>query len=177
MRRIAVALVLTLGVAACGTSKSGTARATIPPNSSLRVVAESLSRAGLVGSPAAFRLFAKFRGGDRSVRPGTYELRRDLGYQGLLDALSGGKGIVKSVTVPEGFSVTQVVRLVAARLRVPPDSDTGRKLRLRGRGLPGKPEPGDQIVEIEVYAPRAETDEQRELYRQMAEQFGATSRQ
>ena len=61
-------------------------------------------------------------------------------------------------------------------LRVPPDSDTGRKLRLRGRGLPGKPEAGDQIVEIEVTAPRAETDEQRELYRRMAEQFGARTR-
>jgi curved DNA-binding protein len=61
-------------------------------------------------------------------------------------------------------------------VRIPPDSDTGRKLRLRGRGLPGKPEPGDQIVEIEVFAPRAETDAQRELYRQMAEQFGGKNR-
>lgn len=61
-------------------------------------------------------------------------------------------------------------------LRVPADSDTGRKLRLRGRGLPGKPVAGDQIVEIEVSAPRAETPEQRELYRQMAEQFGARAR-
>ena len=62
-------------------------------------------------------------------------------------------------------------------VRVPPNSDTGRKLRLRGRGLPGKPEPGDQIVEIEVYAPRAETDAQREMYQQMAERFGAKTRQ
>jgi curved DNA-binding protein len=58
-------------------------------------------------------------------------------------------------------------------LRVPPDSDTGRKLRLRGRGLPDKPKPGDQIVEIEVSAPRAETEEQREAYRQLGEKFGA----
>lgn len=55
-------------------------------------------------------------------------------------------------------------------LRVPPDSDAGRKLRLRGRGLPGKPA-GDQIVEIEIRAPRAETEAQRALYRQMAEAF------
>ncbi len=61
-------------------------------------------------------------------------------------------------------------------VRIPPDSDTGRKLRLRGRGLPGKPAPGDQIVEIEVFAPRAETDAQRDLYRQMAEQFGGKAR-
>jgi curved DNA-binding protein len=56
-------------------------------------------------------------------------------------------------------------------LRVPPDSDTGRKLRLRGRGLPGKPEAGDQIVEIEVYAPRADNEAQREAYSKMAEAF------
>lgn len=62
-------------------------------------------------------------------------------------------------------------------VRVPPDSDTGRKLRLRGRGLPGKPAAGDQIVEIEVYAPRAESDAQRTLYGQMAEQFGSRNRQ
>lgn len=61
-------------------------------------------------------------------------------------------------------------------LRVPADSDTGKKLRLRGRGLPGKPENGDQIVEIEVTAPRAETPAQRALYEQMAEQFGGKPR-
>ena len=59
----------------------------------------------------------------------------------------------------------------AVELKVPADSDTGRKLRLRGRGLPGKPAPGDQIVEIEVRAPRAETEAQKALYRQMAEAF------
>jgi curved DNA-binding protein len=58
-------------------------------------------------------------------------------------------------------------------LRVPADSDAGRKLRLRGRGLPGKPASGDQIVEIEIRAPRAETDAQRTLYRQMADAFAA----
>ena len=61
-------------------------------------------------------------------------------------------------------------------LRVPADSDTGKKLRLRGRGLPGKPAAGDQIVELEVTAPRAVTPAQRELYEQMAEQFGGKPR-
>jgi curved DNA-binding protein len=56
-------------------------------------------------------------------------------------------------------------------LKIPPDSDAGRKLRLRGRGLPGKPAAGDQIVEIEIRAPKAETEAQRSLYRQMAEAF------
>lgn len=56
-------------------------------------------------------------------------------------------------------------------LRIPADSDTGKKLRLRGRGLPGKPDAGDQIVEIEIRAPKAETDAQKEFYKKMAETF------
>ena len=60
-------------------------------------------------------------------------------------------------------------------LRVPPDSDAGRKLRLRGRGLPGKPSAGDQIVEIEIRAPKAATDEQRMLYEQMAKAFNPSA--
>ena len=59
----------------------------------------------------------------------------------------------------------------AVELKIPPDSDSGRKLRLRGRGLPGSP-PGDQIVELEVTTPRAETDEQRKAYAQLAQAFG-----
>lgn len=59
----------------------------------------------------------------------------------------------------------------AVDLKIPPDSDTGRKLRLRGRGLPGTP-PGDQIVELEITAPRAETDEQRKAYAALGKAFG-----
>ena len=59
----------------------------------------------------------------------------------------------------------------AVDLKIPPDSDTGRKLRLRGRGLPGTP-PGDQIVALEVTAPRADTDEQRKAYAALGKAFG-----
>jgi curved DNA-binding protein len=59
----------------------------------------------------------------------------------------------------------------AVDLRIPADSDAGKKLRLRGRGLPGKPSAGDQIVEIEIRAPKAETDAQKDLYKKMAEVF------
>jgi curved DNA-binding protein len=56
-------------------------------------------------------------------------------------------------------------------LKIPPDSEAGRKLRLRGRGLPGTP-PGDQIVELEVLAPKAHDDKQREAYATMRDAFG-----
>ena len=59
-------------------------------------------------------------------------------------------------------------------LRVPADSEAGRKLRLRGRGLPGSGShpAGDQIVELEVLAPRAHDDAQREAYRTLQQAFG-----
>ncbi|HJS34370.1 MAG TPA: DnaJ C-terminal domain-containing protein [Pseudoxanthomonas sp.] len=60
----------------------------------------------------------------------------------------------------------------AVDLKIPADSDSGRKLRLRGRGLPGTPA-GDQIVELEITAPRAETDEQRQAYAALGKAFDA----
>ena len=55
-------------------------------------------------------------------------------------------------------------------LRVPAGSDSGRKMRLRGRGWPGKT-PGDQIVTLEVHVPKATSEEQRALYEEMARTF------
>lgn len=58
-------------------------------------------------------------------------------------------------------------------VRVPAGSDTGRRLRLRGRGLPGAT-PGDQFVLLEVRAPAPTSDAQRDSYKALAEAFGAT---
>jgi curved DNA-binding protein len=55
-------------------------------------------------------------------------------------------------------------------LKIPADSEAGRKLRLRGRGLPGTPT-GDQIVELEITAPRAVNERQRTVYRMLANAF------
>ena len=55
-------------------------------------------------------------------------------------------------------------------LRIPPNSDAGRKLRLRGRGLPGDP-PGDQIVELEITAPRAQSVGQIQAYEALRDAF------
>ncbi len=57
-------------------------------------------------------------------------------------------------------------------LRIPAGSDGGRKMRLRGRGWPGKT-PGDQIVTLEVRVPKPADDEQRAFYEQMARMFEA----
>ncbi|MGM0912891.1 MAG: DnaJ C-terminal domain-containing protein [Pseudomonadota bacterium] len=62
------------------------------------------------------------------------------------------------------------------KLKVPGGSQTGRRLRLKGRGIPG-PEPGDLYVELEVVLPPADTDRARELYATMADELAFNPRQ
>lgn len=58
----------------------------------------------------------------------------------------------------------------AVDLRIPAGSQSGRKLRLKGRGLPGNPA-GDQLVELSIRAPAVESDAQREAYEALQKQF------
>jgi curved DNA-binding protein len=51
-------------------------------------------------------------------------------------------------------------------MRVPAGAQTGQRLRLRGRGLPGNP-PGDEYVQLRLVTPPADTPQARELYEQM----------
>jgi len=52
------------------------------------------------------------------------------------------------------------------QMTVPAGSQSGQKLRLRGRGLPGQP-PGDEYVQLKVVLPPANTADARALYEQM----------
>jgi curved DNA-binding protein len=55
-------------------------------------------------------------------------------------------------------------------LKIPAGSNSGKRMRLRGRGMPGHT-PGDQIITLEVHAPPADSDEQRKLYEEMSKTF------
>ena len=55
-------------------------------------------------------------------------------------------------------------------LTVPPGAQSGQKLRLRGRGLPGSPS-GDQIVAIKLVTPAAQSAAAKEAYERMKRDF------
>jgi len=55
-------------------------------------------------------------------------------------------------------------------LRIPAGSQSGRRLRLRGKGLPGA-EPGDLFLEIDLVLPPADSAAARKLYAQMAREM------
>jgi curved DNA-binding protein len=51
-------------------------------------------------------------------------------------------------------------------MHIPAGAQSGQKLRLRGRGLPGEPA-GDEYVQLKVVLPPAQTPEAKSLYEQM----------
>lgn len=55
-------------------------------------------------------------------------------------------------------------------LTVPPGAQSGQKLRLRGRGLPGSPG-GDQMLIIKLVTPPAQTALEKEAYERLKREF------
>ena len=104
-------------VVACG--GEGNARVTIPSGASMRIAADSLEAAGVIGSARAFRFYAKLTGRDRSIKAGTYLLDRGASWSAVVDALVAGRGIVLTVTIPEGWDLRTIVPSVAKVMKVP----------------------------------------------------------
>jgi UPF0755 protein len=110
-------------LAACGQKPYGAStRVIIPRGASFAEAADSLSRANLVGWRKMFRLYARVTGGDRNIKPGTYLLRHGTPWKDIISALHGGHGLVNTITIPEGYTISQIAPLLAKTLKVPIES-------------------------------------------------------
>ena len=114
-----VALALTT---ACSGSNTRTARVMIPTGSSFSTAVDSLARAGVVTSPKLFKMYASARGRDRALKAGTYAFPPGASWNTVLDALTRGKGLVHTVTIPEGFALSSIAPALGRALSVPPES-------------------------------------------------------
>ena len=56
------------------------------------------------------------------------------------------------------------------KVRIPAGAQSGKQLRVRGRGIPGDP-PGDLLLEIKIVVPDASTPKAKELYETMAREL------
>ncbi|MDC0598644.1 DnaJ domain-containing protein [Gammaproteobacteria bacterium] len=75
-----------------------------------------------------------------------------------------------------GSKVTVPTLQGKSKVSIPPLSQSGKKLRLTGKGLPGSP-PGDFFVVIKVVMPEGETEKSRELFTALAEELPFNPRQ
>lgn len=74
-----------------------------------------------------------------------------------------------------GASVKTQLPDGAVEVRIPEGSQPGRKLRLKGRGIPGAP-PGDLYLVMEVVLPPANNPKARALYETMARELAFNPR-
>jgi len=74
-----------------------------------------------------------------------------------------------------GAKVTVPTPAGKVDLTIPPNSTSGRKMRLKGRGIPGAT-PGDLYVELRVDLPPADSDKAKALYREMEKELAFNPR-
>lgn len=148
MRRCGLALITAVSlVAACGgePDTGSVVELTVPTGATFTTVADTLSERGLVGSPALFVLYGRLRGDDHHVRAGRYAFSTNASWSDILSALTRGTVVTESVTIPEGFRLTQIAERLAAITELPPDSvlarlsspGTDTLVRVPGPGLEG----------------------------------------
>lgn len=124
MRRTLLSLVCasTLILSGCGSPTGAPIRVIVPKGASFSTATDSLKQAGLVSSALFFKLYARAGDKDRNIKPGTYLIRRGTPWSEIVAALHGGHGLVNTITIPEGFTLSQIVPLLAKTLIVPVDS-------------------------------------------------------
>lgn len=115
------ALALALVVAACG-SDGPPVEVSVPTGSGFAEVVDTLRARGIVGRPGLFTLYARLRGADREVRAGRYALAPGSSWNEVIRVLTQGNVVTVPMTIPEGFTLTQMAPRIAEISGVPADS-------------------------------------------------------
>lgn len=92
-------------------------RITIQPGEGSRQIARALEKAGVIDSAGRFRAVASERGLDGALKPGDYQLETVMDVDSVIDILVRGPNLGTPFTIPEGFTVQQVVDRIAATKR------------------------------------------------------------
>jgi UPF0755 protein len=86
----------------------------ITPGTSVAEIARKLQADGVIRSSFAFRVLAKIKGVERSMRAGHYRIANGLWAWNVVDELHDGQISTETITVPEGLNLKQVAELVEA---------------------------------------------------------------
>jgi UPF0755 protein len=124
-----------------GPANAEPAHVLIPVGATFHQAADSLATAHLIRWPIMFSLYGSLKGRDRRIRAGTYRLVRGQRWDALIDALHTGRGVIATITIPEGWGLIQIVPYLARELELPVDSlqaavrDSALRIRL---GVPAE---------------------------------------
>ncbi len=89
------------------------ARVDVAPGAGLARIAQALEARGVVTDARKFALLARWKGAGSSLQAGRFLLRTDWTPERVLDALVNGRPELSRLTIPEGLTLLQTVRLLA----------------------------------------------------------------
>ena len=78
-------------------------------------IAAELKEKGIIEYDWFFKLFCKFYHADSKITEGTFTLTTDMDYMALIRNMktTGGSAVTVDVSIPEGFTVSQIIDLLA----------------------------------------------------------------
>jgi UPF0755 protein len=85
----------------------------IPPNATVRDIAERLGDQRVIRSRYAFMLMTRVLGESTSLKAGEYEMSPDMGLIEIIDKLSRGDALAHWLTIPEGYTVDQIAQTLS----------------------------------------------------------------
>jgi UPF0755 protein len=139
VRQLALAA-CALAAPACAGGDGPPQLVTVPRGASFTAVADSLEAKGIIRARPVFRVYARLKGADVRVMPGTYAFPPGASWDRILDDLREGRVLTFRLVVPEGWDLRRIGPRLAALTGGDPDSvlkllhDSATAARL---GVPG----------------------------------------
>lgn len=97
-----------------GTFDNGESRLVeIPVKAGLRDIRDILAKNGCIKNDVRFLLTAKLIGTAKSLKAGEYRIRNGLTPYQILLLLESGETVLKSITIPEGLTTTQIADILS----------------------------------------------------------------
>ena len=85
----------------------------VKPGQGFLAFSERLHKIGIINNLAEFKLFAYIKGYEKSIKAGEYILSSAMTPEEILEIVVNGKVRLHRLTVPEGYNLRQIARIVA----------------------------------------------------------------
>ena len=85
---------------------------TVQEGASFRQVASQITATGFILNQTSFVVFGKLMGIEERIRPGRYDLNSHMAPSTILNVLATGQTIPYWVTIPEGYSMRQIGKVL-----------------------------------------------------------------
>ena len=147
------------GRALGGTADGETVTFVVEEGSTARSIAEELEQRGIIRSAFAMLLHLRLSGQGGALKPGVYELSRDLGVRAALDQLLRGVPLETiRFTIPEGKTLSEIADIVDRRTGISRDEFLRAASRPRHRPsfLPGHVDTLEGVLFPDTYEVRAD---------------------